>query len=306
VAVLGQAVQRAAAAKYPSRSGTALKRRAVVGVLVLLSVILITVYFRESPNGGLHGVQGVGATILRPFQVGIERVVRPFRDMYGYFDGLVAAKGENERLRAEVEQLRHQVIQNGAAFQENRRLRELLGYRAPAAYPADYRPLHAAVVSHASQFEQQIVIAAGSDDGVRLNDPVVNPDGLVGRVTAVAPRTAQVTLLTDDTSAVSAQDLRTGASGIVRHGRTGGTSLILDFVQKKYVVARGDVIVTAGSTRGELASLYPRGIPIGKVTFEGQSDTDLYKRIQVEPFVDFDSLDSVIVLAPSPEAAATR
>ena len=100
-AVLGSSVQRAASA-YPSRSRNALKRRVTVGALVLVALVLITVSFRESSGGGLHRVQSAGATVLHPFQVGAERVARPFRDVYGWFSGLVHAKSEAKRLRAEA------------------------------------------------------------------------------------------------------------------------------------------------------------------------------------------------------------
>jgi rod shape-determining protein MreC len=63
-------------------------------------------------------------------------------------------------------------------------------------------------------------------------------------------------------------------------------------------VQPGDQIVTKGSQRGQLDSLYPRGIPIGDVTFANDTDTDTYKRIQVDPYVDFDLLENVIVLVP--------
>jgi cell shape-determining protein MreC len=84
----------------------------VAGVLVLLSIALITIYFRESAGGGLHQVQSAGATVLRPFEVAADRVSRPFRDAYGYFAGLVHAKSENNRLRerraaAQKETLNH-------------------------------------------------------------------------------------------------------------------------------------------------------------------------------------------------------
>jgi rod shape-determining protein MreC len=301
LAVLGSSVQRAAGGKYPSRAGAvALKRRAVVGVLVLLSLLMITLYFRESPSGGLHGLQGAGATALKPFQVAAERVASPFRDAYGYFAGLVEAKDENARLKRELERQRQIAIQNETARQENAVLKELLGgFRAVASYPGDFRPVSAAIIAHApTQFEQQVTIAAGLTHGVRLNDPVINGDGLVGRVTNVTDQTAQVTLLTDESSAVSAVDLDTAATGLVRSGSAGSGTLIMDDVEKRFVVRQGDQLVTAGSQRGQLPSLYPRGIPIGEVSFVGQSDTDLFKRIQVEPFVEFGALDSVIVLTP--------
>jgi rod shape-determining protein MreC len=299
LAVLGSSVQRAAE-KYPSRGGLALRRRLVVGVLVVLSLLMITIYFRESSTGGLHNLQGAAATVLRPVQVGAARVSSPFRDAYGWFNGLRSAKAENTRLRAEVESLRQQVLLNQTALQENRQLREILNYRAPASYPNGVDLVNASVIAYPAQFQQHITISAGKNDGIARNDPVVNSKGLVGIVDDVTPRTAKVVLLTDQTSFVSALDTArtSGARGLIQAGRAGSDSLLLNQVGKDQVVGEGDLIVTAGSRRGELESLYPRGIAIGMVTFVGQSDTDPYQRIQVEPFVDFESLESVIVLVP--------
>jgi rod shape-determining protein MreC len=260
---------------------------------------MITISFRERPGGPLHEVQSVGATALRPLQVGAERVVRPFRDAYGWFAGLFAAKGEAERLRAENERLRQEAVQFRNAYAENKTLRDFLDFKAPPGYPDDYAPVYAAVIGHPpSQFEQQVVIAAGETDGIRVDDPVVNADGLVGRITDVTPDTAQVTLLTDESTRVSALDVNTGATGLVENGRAGGNSLVLTRVEKRYEVGEKDEVVTAGSQRGQLPSLFPRGISIGRVTFVGQSDTDLYKRVQIKPWVDFGSLDAVVVLLP--------
>jgi rod shape-determining protein MreC len=274
----------------------------VLGVLVVLSLALITVYFRESDGGALHGVQGAGATVLRPFEVGAERVAAPFRDAYGWFRGLVDAKSENGRLRAEVDKLRQEVIQNQTAVQENKTLRQQLGYVDGPRFPADFSAINARVLARPpGEFEQQIVVSAGSADGVKPHAPVVTADGLVGNVTLVTRSASRVTLLTDEQSAVAAVDLQTKAVGIVRHGS--GGSLILDRVSKDQQVNDGDTIITAGTQSGALPDLYPRGIQIGKVSSVGQSDTDLYKQIQVAPFVRFSSLDSVVVLQsqkPSP------
>jgi rod shape-determining protein MreC len=138
---------------------------------------------------------------------------------------------------------------------------------------------------------------------VVLNAPVVTADGLVGTVTRVTESAARVRLLTDEQSAVSAVDLRTRAAGIIRHGPS-GDSLVLDRVGKKETVKQGDEIVTAGWRAGQLASLYPRGIKIGEVTFVGRLDADLYQQVLVVSGVDFSALDSVIVLVskrPAPE-----
>lgn len=296
VAAIGSSAQRPGASPPSSRTSAVIRRRLVVAALVLVSLALVTVYFRESDGGALHSLQSAGAAVLRPFEVAAERVARPFRDAAGWFGGLLDAKSENEKLREEVERLRQQLILSESAVRENSLLRSLLVYREGPRFPRDYRAVAARVVARPpSQFEQQIVISAGKNDGLGKHDAVVTSDGLVGLVTKVASSVAQVTLLTDETSAVSAVDIRTNAAGIVRHGRSGG-SLVLDRVTKDLVVNREDVVVTAGWRSGELASLYPRGLPIGVVTSVGQVDTDIYKQIQIEPFVDFGSLESVLVL----------
>jgi rod shape-determining protein MreC len=290
------------AASYSPRSRIALRRRIVVGALVLVSLGLITAHFRESSDGTLHGVQSAGATALRPFQIAVERVARPFRDLYGYFDGLVGAKAENERLREEVQSLRQRAIENETAVQELEALKSQIALRDLPKLK-DYTEINARVISHPpSRFDEQVVISAGSSDGVRIHSPVITKDGLVGEVTEVTSGTALVTLLIDESSAVSALDLETGVIGLVRHGQ--GDALLLDRVPKDRIVARGHRIVTAGSQVGELRSLYPKGIAIGIVTFVGQTDIEPFKQIQIAPDVDFSALYAVTVLVsrkPVPE-----
>jgi rod shape-determining protein MreC len=296
--VLGSTVQRSGSPPYPSQKSSALKRRIVVGVLVVLALALITFSFRSS---GLTPVQDVGASILRPFQVAAERVASPFRDAGGWLAGLVDAKSENKRLHAEVDSLRNQVYANQDAARQNDELRKLLTYVDSPRFPQDYDYVATSVISPPqSRYEQSVVIAAGRRDGVRVDSPVVTADGLVGKVTAVGASVARVVLLTDESSAVSGADLQQpGAAGMVKHGQGAADTLILDRVGKEQQVAEGDPIITAGSPAGaKLPSIYPRGIKIGVVTYVGQRDTDLFKQIQVQPFVDFSSLRSVLVLVP--------
>ena len=296
-AVLGGSVPRPRPQPFPSRSRSAVRRRAVAGALVLLSLVLITFSFRESSNGFLHRVGGAGATVLRPFEVGAERVARPFRDAYGYLAGLVHAKDENKRLRRELDEARQEANLGRIATRDNAQLRAQLAYVDGPTFPRDFRPVNTRVLGPpASPFEQQVIIAAGSDQGVRLDAPVVTQDGLVGRVTAVSGSAGQVTLLTDEESAVTALDVdsATNARGIVRPGE--GESLILDRVSKEAAIAEGDEIVTAGSRSRQFPSFFPRGIAIGTVTSVGRTDTSLWTHVQIQPFVDFGSLDSVIVL----------
>jgi len=297
-AALGGTVRRIPANQFGPRSGP-LRRRLVIGGLVLIALVLISLSFRPGPDGSVSGVQSTGSTVLRPFAVAVERVAQPFSDAYGWFDSLFTARAEAERLRKEVPELRQRAIQNEFAVQENAYLRRLLAYRDGPRFPQDFDGLAAAVIGRpAGTFTQAIVIAVGSSDGIRVNDPVVAAEGLVGLVTKVAPRTSRVQLLTDQQLAVPAVDLRTGAPGIVRHARGTRETLVLDRVRKQELVRVGDELVTAGWRASGFSSLYPKGIPIGEVTSVGQTDTDHYQQVQIDPYVDFGRLDAVLVLVP--------
>jgi len=276
-----------------------MRRRLVVGGLVLLSLVLVTVSFREDGSGPLASVQNGAAAVLRPFQVAADRVAEPFRDAYGWTSSLLDARSDAARLEKENELLRQQVAERRIAQRENVTLRKLLAYRSGPRFPEAYSGLAAAVISRpAGAYAQAIVIAAGRDDGVRNDDPVVTQDGLVGKVSRVSSRTARVTLLTDDASAASALDVETQAFGIVRSGDGARAPLRLDRVPKEARVAVDDTIVTSGWSSPRLSSLYPRGIRIGRVTSVGRTDTDLYTQVQVTPFADLSSLEAVLVLIP--------
>ena len=299
-AALGLTVRRIPTTSGSQRGTGALRRRLVVGALVLLSLVLITMSFRSGEDGVLTGVQSGGSTVLRPFGVAFERVAQPFRDGYGWADSLLDARSEAERLQVENRELLQRAIRSEFALQENEYLRRLLKYLDGPRFPDDFDPVAAEVIGRpAGAFAQAIVVAAGSSDGVRVNDPVVTADGLVGLVTRVTPDTARVQLLTDEEAAASAVDLRTSVPGIVRHARGTRETLVLDRVRKQDLITVGDEIVTAGWRASGLSSLYPKGIPIGKVTSVGQTDTDLFQQVQIDPFVDFGSLDAVLVLVPA-------
>lgn len=302
LAVLGSSVQRAASSGYPTNRSSGLKRRIVVGVLVLLSLLLITISFRSS---ALDGAQGTVAGILRPFETAADRVTRPFRDTAGWVHGLVNAKAENKRLRLEKARLQAQVIQDESALQENVQLHAALQYKGPPSI-ADFTQVHAAVQTNPQNaIDQSVTIAAGSADGLAAGDVVIAPTGgssggLVGTVDRVFHSVARVTLLTDDQAKVTALDLTSPtAVGIIQRGGGGSDVLVLDRVLKEKAVRRGDTIITAGTLgTTTLRSMYPHGIPIGTVTSWSNNDVNAFKNIQVEPLVDFTSLQSVIVLVP--------
>ncbi|MCW2965013.1 MAG: mreC, partial [Actinomycetia bacterium] len=299
-AVLGSSVQRAASSGYPSSRSSALKRRIVVGLLILLSLVLITVSFRSS---ALDGVQGTAAGILRPFEVAADRVSRPFRDAVNWGRGLVHAKSENQRLRSQIQSLRQQLSLDEGAVHENVQLKAALNYKGLPSI-ATFRRVHALVaVNPQSAIDQTVAITAGTNDGVRAGNVVIDPvtSGLVGIVDRAFPSVARVTLLTDTQSAATSIDLTSPtAVGIIQPSGGGSDALAFALVSKSKVIRVGDAIITAGSLgKGAQPSMFPRGIPIGTVTSQKNSDVNPFKNVQVKPLVDFSSLQSVIVLVPN-------
>jgi rod shape-determining protein MreC len=240
-------------------------------------------------------MQGAGSTVLSPFQIAATRVAQPFRDAYDYLDSLASAKAENKRLKRQIQEYRRDVISARARLAKFPDRNKLLHFEQGPSFPDGYRAINAGVTSYpGGPFAHTLTIAAGSSSGVRMSSPVVNGYGLVGIVSNVFPDAAKVTLLTD--SAVAARDLRGNVRGVVRQGPAG--TLILDWVSKQRRVDEGDLIVTDGTHSAQFPDLYPYGIPIGRVSSVGATDTAAFLQVQVQPYANLGSLDSVAVLVP--------
>ncbi|HWE80092.1 MAG TPA: rod shape-determining protein MreC [Gaiellaceae bacterium] len=269
--------------------------------LVLLSLGLLTVSFRST---ALDPVEGFSASVLRPFEVAGNKVARPFRDAANWTHGVFNAKAENRRLKKENAKLSQEVAQRAGAQNTNAQLSKLLHYVRSPSFPKDYDEIAAQVLTSPSVLDQSITISAGSNRGIALEDVVVTNAGLVGTISKVFATESRVTLITDPSSFVRAVDEQNQAAvGMVDHG-TGSSSLILDRIGKDKLVSTNDEVVTAGSPSGsKLLSLFPRNIPIGVVTSAIRTDTDIYQDIEVQPFVDLSSLQTVLVLIPNGNAS---
>jgi rod shape-determining protein MreC len=269
----------------------ALRRRIVVAVLLLLSVALLTAYFRESDSGVAHTVQGGVLTVVAPLQSGTARATKPFRDAWNWVGDLFTAKSQNEALKQEVQQLRAGLAEELTTQSENEQLRALLDFRTAQVFPKGVQMVTARVIDRStSAWYSTATINAGSADGVGVYDPVVNGQGLVGRITKVTPNASQVMLVTDQQSFVDAMVEPGGAQGIVGGSVTGDVTL--DYVDKSEKVRVGQDVVTSGRN----GSIFVKGILIGTVESVGSQEVELYQSIAVKPSVDFRKLDIVAVI----------
>jgi rod shape-determining protein MreC len=284
---------------------TVRRRRAVLGLLVASSLILLTVYFGESAGGGLHSVQRGVLDVVSPVQEGASRALKPVRDLFGWAGDTLDAKGELKSVRKERDTLRTELVATQAKLRDAGQLKaqETLNSQAELS---DNAPVRARVIAKdPNLWFDQVTIDKGTGSGIQRNQAVVNGQGLVGRVTEVTGSTAIVTLVTNHTTQIGAKVSDSGVQGLVGVEAGHPTDLVLDDLSSKDVVTRGEIVVTSGTTSkvGRFPSPYPRNIPIGRVTSIEDLGTD-DQRAHVAPFADLRRLDLVEVLtkqdAPAP------
>ena len=282
---------------------TVRRRRAVLGLLVVSSLILLTAYFGESGGGALHGVQRGTSEVLNPVQEGASRALKPVRDLFGWFGDTLHAKGEVKDLTAERDRLRAELARQDNAMYENARLAKLVETNGALGLKAYGAKAGRVIATSPTVWYATIRIDKGSSDGVRLGQPVMNEEALVGRVTAVFSGAAQVTLLTDtsasDTMAgVSARAGRAGVFGVVEPVGAGNPNdLLLTNVPPGAKLDPGDRVVTRGtvSDTDRFPSLYPSGLPIGVITRIDNKGTDT-QEVHLRPYANMRDLDFVQIL----------
>ena len=273
------------------------RRRAALAVFVALSLVLLTAWFGESAGGGLHAFQRGAQAAFAPIETGADRALKPVRDLFGWVGDSFDAKSQNKQLKREVQSLRSQLAQADTAKRDAAELRGIVGLKRQTGFPQGTDALSARVIARSpTVWYSTIKIDKGSSDGVRVDQPVIASGGLAGKVTNVTGGTAEVTLVTDASSAVSAQIVPDGASGIVQPEVGNPNKLLLDFVEKGKRVSEGATVVTSGFRSSRVESLFPRGIPIGKVVNADIQQIELYQRVTIQPFADLRRLDFVQVL----------
>ena len=278
----------------------------MIGLLLAASLTLLTLSFRQGSQGAIGAIQRGALAVTAPLSTATTRVTQPFVDAWNWAGGLVDARSENESLKRKVEQARAANVGLQQLEDDNAQLRSLLNFTESSQLASQYDYVGATVIQQVgSAYSQTITLNEGSSEGVAVNDPVVAPAGdsklfagLIGRVSSVTANACSVELLLDPDYAASARILNSTVRGLVLPNSGDPGVLALKGVTQDEAVKVGGVVVTAGiQSRQGLRSLLPPGIPIGQVTSVSQTDLqEPNKEIQVSPFVDFQSIDHVLVL----------
>jgi rod shape-determining protein MreC len=278
------------------------RRRAVLVALIVVSLILISSSFSEAESGPLHTLQRGVAAVLSPLEEVADRALKPVRDLVNWFDETFDARGENDALREEVADLRAKLTEAESAVGDNEQFRKMLDLVDEAPAVGEFTRVTARVIARSpTVWYATLGIDKGSNSGIEVNDAVVTGDGLVGRIREVTGGTAQVELITDHRSAVSAQVLPDGPQGIVEPEVGDPDDLLLDFIEGDSAVQEGELLSTAGWSNGEISSAYPPGIPIGSVSDAEAGQGEGAQRVHLRPFADLRNLEYVQVLTGGPQ-----
>jgi rod shape-determining protein MreC len=279
----------------------ALQRRArstrlLVITLVTLSLVTISVDYRQGSSGPLARVGRAALSILTPLQDGVTKAFRPIASFFSAVAELPSIKEERDRLRAEVKELQSQQTQITSVEQQNLQLRGLLALKQSLQLETTGANV---IGSGVSNFEWSINIDKGSNDGVEVNMPIVAASGLVGRVVETSPFGSKVQLLIDPDAHVGARLVTSQETGVLT-GR-GPEDPLMTFVDANTPVDVGEAVETAGyevkSGQGDIfSSFYPPGIPIGTVSKVSAGPADLSQTLEIRPAVDFSALSVVLVV----------
>jgi rod shape-determining protein MreC len=258
------------------------------GWIALVSVLVFNLLLL-SLQTNQHGSPGFMRKWLLDVLVPAEKLFDSgVRGVWGVWDGyfaLVGVRDENEKLKADNDQLRMQIQEQDEAIREAVRLRSFLGI----AEAGIGKTVAARIIGRdPSRSLQTVTIDRGLSDGVKANNSVITPDGVVGRVLSVATGSAVVQLITDAQSEIAAMFRESRVQALFKG--TGGRDLELNYVDDDYGIEVGAELITSGLDR-----IHPKGLPLATISSIGER-REHFKMMTARPRADLSRLEDVLVV----------
>jgi rod shape-determining protein MreC len=266
------------------------RTRLVLGVLIIAALVLITVDYRDGTSPVMNGIRRASSAVFG----GAEHVTNSATHLVSG-SGSGSSSRQVQGLRAEVIRLRAQLSHAELSKADYAQLRRLLSLSGKGGY----RIVAANVIATGQGYQQTVTLDAGSADGVRARETVLNGQGLVGEVTAVSSHTSTVLLATDSSATVGVTLAPSGQVGwVTGPGKTqsGAGQLRLQVLDGSAVLRVGQQLVTSASVKDRP---FVPGVPVGYISAVQNKAGALTARAQVRPYVNFTALGVVgIVIQP--------
>lgn len=273
-------------------------RRTQNGLLRSFAIVfaLSTLLLVARNSQPIRSLATVGTQLLVPVQRVLADAGVTSSRFFQAISEIERLRQDNADLHAEVDRLTLENVQLREAAVAAEQAAKLNGVATTLPYQTVQAPV---IARDPSNILLGIVLGVGTDDGVKVDDIVVSDQGVVGLVSEAGPNYSKVLLITDPSSRFSALVEGSRATGIVR-GQY-GDSLIMDWLLQTEPVKPGDVVVTAGlGLGGQVRSLYPKGLVVGKVLQVQNAEAAAYQRAIIAPAVDLRKLENVLVVRTTP------
>lgn len=268
-------------------AGTWLRRlRGAILILVFIIVFLYIFSLNFRPPNQMDFLQrSVTETVSPPLKF-FGKIFCSLEEVVKDYVWLKNLRNENEDLKRQVAELEGKIASYHEAYIENLRLRRLLDFKSTTKAET----VAAQVIMHdLTGWFQTLMIDKGFRDGVAPDMPVVNDEGMIGRVLDVSDRNCRVLLITDPGSSVDAIIQRNRVRGILSGKDASGC--VLKYVRGNLDVQVGDLVVSSGKD-----GLYPKGLRLGVVQGVFKDPVDLFQKIDVKPLVRLSALEEVLII----------
>ncbi|MCE5244428.1 MAG: rod shape-determining protein MreC [Syntrophobacteraceae bacterium] len=260
--------------------------RGALLILVFLSIFLYIFSLNFRPAGQMDVLQRFVVETLGPPIKFVGRLSTATEDVVKEYVWLRHVRQENEELKDRIAELEQKVTDYHEAYIENLRLRRLLDFKNTVQ--ADTIP--AQVVLHdLTGWFQTLMVDKGFRDEIGQDMPVVNDEGVVGRILDISDRYARILLITDPASAIDAVIQRNRVRGVLSGKDSNGC--VLKYVRGNVDVQVGDLIITSGKD-----GIFPKGLRLGTVQGIFKDPVDLFQKIEVKPLMRLSAMEEVLII----------
>ncbi len=262
-----------------------------VGILGITITIIILIFIVIFSNGetNVSFFENVANKLVMPVQNGLTYLKNKLNGNNSFFTDIQNLKEENEQLKQKNSELEQSLRELENIKTENETLKEYLSLNQKYG---EYKTIPAYIINKdISNYSKTVIINVGSKDGIKENMTVIADKGLVGHIISVTDTTAKVQTIIDTASAISCM-MSTNKDSIVCKGTLEKTTELKGmYIPPEANIIQGDSIETSG-----LGGIYPKGIHVGNVKSVGAVKNITDRTATIETAVDFNKLDTVLVI----------
>jgi rod shape-determining protein MreC len=263
------------------------KNTVVLTAVLMAQLLALAVQVkRQTAEGPVRVIRLVVVHTLAPFERLLIYTGESTRAVWSDYIDLRSVRKENARLKAEAGEMRLERAREQEDARQARRIQALLGFKEQWI---DTTVAAQVIATSGTETSRLLELDKGEKDGIKVDMPVITPDGVAGKILAVyGDHLSQVLLINDPTSGVGATLVNSRLQGIVKGTPTG--EVALNYIMGDESVQPGEALVTSGGDR-----VFPRGLPLGKVASVSMG-RNLFLNVKVKPAVDLDRLEEVLVI----------